>query len=393
MSIKAKKEYLIAVRERYKKSSKKQKGLILDEFCQVCEYSRSYAIRILRGRITPRRLKPGRKPIYGPEVKKHLVNLWESCGRVCSKKLKAAIPLWLPFYKPSIELSEASKKLLLQVSAASIDRFLKLERLEKKKGMSTTKGNMWIKNNIPIKKLDAKILKPGHMEADTVSHCGDSASGEFISSLTLTDVYSNWTENRAVWTKQSENILPALKEIDRALPFDMCAYTADNGHEVLNKAIRNYLVNERRGQKVFPKRGRPYKKNDNCYVEQKNWTHVRSLFGYARLDDPILVLIMNEIYRAYWNPLQNYFMPMTKLKEKRRIGAKIKKTYLEPKTPCQRLLESDDVCQADKKRLIDKRKCINPFDLKLRMDEKLKEFGKLVEISEVNRNVLKKIAS
>ena len=281
----------------------------------------------------------------------------------------------------------------MSVSAASIDRFLKDQRVEIRRGLSTTKGSQWIKNNIPLKKLDQKITSPGHIEADTVSHCGDLAAGEFVSSLTMTDVFSNWTENRAVWTKNHEGILAALKQIDSDLPFDMCAYTADNGKEVLNKAIKNYLVNERCGRKVYPKRGRPYKKNDNCYVEQKNWTHVRSLFGYSRLDDKIFVAIMNEIYRAYWNPLQNFFMPMTKLKEKRRVGAKIKKSYMELKTPCQRLLESPEVSRADKRRLREKQKALNPFTLRMMLDKKLQEFFRLVDIENERRRWHKKTVS
>jgi hypothetical protein len=391
MSIKARREYLIAIKERYKKSSKKHKGLILDEFCEVCNYSRSYAIRILTSTRLPEKLKAGRKSIYGPEVLKHLIALWDLSGCLCSRNFKVAIEHWLDFYKPSSGMSDATEQLLLQISPATIDRHLKLQRQVKQKGKSTTKGSNWIKNNIPLKKLDQKITEPGHIEADTVSHCGDSALGPFISSLTMTDVFSGWTDNRASWTKKIEGVLESLKEIDQALPFDMLAYTADNGTEVLNKEIKHYLQN-RQGHRVNPKRGRPYKKNDNCFVEQKNWTHVRSLFGYARLDDKIFVPLMNEIYRVYWNPLQNYFTPTMKLKDKTRIGSKIKKTYYKPQTPYQRLMESESISKRVKYQLQERKKTLNPIYLKQQLDKKLGEFFRLIEIDVQKKIMLEKSA-
>lgn len=379
MTIKARKEYLIAIRERYQKSTKKQKTLILNEFCEVCKYSRSYAIRILNGQVSAGRLKPGRKTTYAPIVE-HLKQLWELMGGICSKNMKAAIPLWLNYYKPFPRLTHKEVKLLKQISPATIDRLLKPYKGGCTRGLSTTSGSMWIKNNIPLKNLDSKITEPGHIESDTVSHCGNSAAGEFISTLTMTDVFSNWTENRAVWTKQGERVLGAIKAIDSVLPFDMQAYSADNGNEVLNKGVRDYFLHERAGRRFKPTRGRPYKKNDNCYVEQKNHTHVRCLFGYDRLDDQIFVVMMNEIYRVYWNPIKNFFIPMAKLKEKKRVGSKIIKIYDEPKTPYQRLLESEYLSKGDRRRLKERFMGINPISFKRNLDKKLKIFRKAVEI-------------
>lgn len=389
MSIKARREYLAAIRERYQKSCKKGKTAILDEFCKICGYSRSYAIRILNSQAQPRVRKPGRKPIYNESVLVHLKALWEATGRVCSKKLKAAIPIWLKFYKPEEAISPQSRELLLRISPATIDRILYPHRKLTQKGKSTTSGSIWIKNNIPLKTLDQKIKTPGHIEADTVSHCGDNASGAFVSTLTMTDVFSAWTENRATWTKKGDGVLETIKEIDRGLPFNMCAYTADNGNEVLNKDIKDYFQNRPEGR-ITPKRGRPYKKNDNCYVEQKNWTHVRSLFGYHRLDDKIFVPLMNEVYRAYWNPLQNFFMPMAKLKEKKRIGSKIVKTYKEYKTPFQRLIESDQLSTRERRKLIDRKNGLNPFTLRREMEKKLEQIMKLADIRNKDRDIIER---
>jgi hypothetical protein len=394
MSIKARREYLIAIRERYKKSSKKEKGLILDEFCSVCGYDRNYAIRILGSLQLPRRLKPGRKPIYGPEVTRHLIALWKLTGMICSKNLKAAIPDWIGFYAKEHALSERTKKLLLQMSAATMDRHLRPEKVRYPKRISTTSsgpGN-WIKNNIPLKKLDHKVTKPGHVEADTVSHCGDSAVGPFVSSLTITDVYSDWTENRAVWRKVAENVVDALKDIDEALPFEMREYTADNGTEVLNKEVKSYLQN-RAGHRVNPKRGRPYKKNDNCFVEQKNWTHVRSIFGYERIDDKIFVPLMNEIYKVYWGPLKNFFTPTRKMESKRRSGSRVVKQYGQPKTPYQRLVESEALSAGQKYKLRQRKETMNPLYLRRELDRKLASILRLIDLEASKKKAIEKSAS
>lgn len=386
MSHQARIEYLKAVILRYKLSTKKEKSLILNEFCAVCGYSRSYASRILNKEISPKLHKRGCKAKYGPEVIKHLIALWELTGRICSKRMKFAIPLWLPFYDQIHNLDKKTKQLLLEISPSTIDRALSKHKRTNLKGLSSTKGSSWIKQNIPLKKLGAKAYKPGFMEVDTVAHCGSSLVGSFVYSLTMTCINSDWTENRAVWTKDSKEVLSAIKELDRSLPFEMYAYSSDNGKELLNKHVKNYFENERPGEKVKPQRGRPYKKNDQCYVEQKNFTHVRNLFGYDRYDDRILVPLMNEIYRAFWNPLMNYFTPTMKLKEKKRVGSKIVKIYeKELKTPAQRLLENEYITNRDKQRIKAKLANTNPITLKKMMEERLKKIQKIIDINNINR--------
>jgi hypothetical protein len=378
MSIELRREYLIAIQERYKIAPKKVKSLILNEFCANCPYSRKYAIRILNGKIKPRIKKPGPKPKYNQEFAQVLFNLWLQMKKMCSKNLKAAFPLWLPF---AYNLDVKTKELLMKISASTIDRLLKpfKERFNRRKGISTTVPA--VKHKIPIKLLDGDVKQPGFIEADTVAHCGESAAGSFVNTLTMTDLYSGWTENRATWTKSSSGVLDLIKSLEKELPFRVLGFACDNGTEFLNENLYDFWNN--RFPRVEFVRRRPYKKNDAAHVEQKNFTHVRELFGYNRFDYQKLVTHMNEIYRVYWNPLCNFFTPVMKLVSKQRIGSKIVKKYDQPKTPYQRLLESSHLSNNYKKDLRNKIEGKNPFYLHAQLTEKLKLFKQLVE--ELNR--------
>lgn len=380
MPIEFKRAYLEEIRYRYKKSTKKSKGMILDEFCRVCDLSRKHAIKILNGSINPRKRRPGPKSKYQREdVLKALKELWSLMSQICSKKMVVGFIDWLPFYEARDEV----KLLLLQMSASTIDRLLRSHRSPLQRGKSATRASL-IKNRIPLKLLDGQITMPGYFEADTVAHCGNSLAGEFGNSLTMTDLYSGWTENRALWTKTGEKVVQQLKDIEERLPFAMIGVATDNGSEFINDEVLGYLTT--REAPVNMIRRRPYKKNDNAHVEQKNWTHVRQLFGYDRVDEAILVPMMNEIYRAYWNPLQNYFIPVLKLKSKERIGGRVKKLYDIPQTPFKRLLGSSYVPEAEKAKLKDNYCTKNPIYLKKEMDKKLKVFFELVdEIKRRNR--------
>lgn len=382
MPIEFRRAYLEEIRFRYKNSTKKQKKFILNEFCEVCSYTRKHAIKILNGSLNPRIKRPGPKSKYKREdVLLALKELWGLMSQMCSKKMVVAFKDWLSFY----ECKDEVKLLLLQMSASTVDRLLRSHRAPLQRGKSSTRASL-IKNRIPLKLLEGEVVIPGYLEGDTVAHCGNSLSGDFGNSLTLTDLLSGWTENRALWTKTAEKVVAQMKDIEDRLPFTMIGLATDNGNEFLNEKMIDYLQN--REAPVNMVRRRPYKKNDNAHVEQKNWTHVRQLFGYDRVDDPILIALMNEIYRAYWNPLQNYFTPVLKLKSKERIGGRIKKKYDEPKTPCNRLLESSYVSEADKARLKDNYYSKNPIYLKKEMDKKLKEFFKLVDDIKIrNRSI------
>lgn len=374
MPIKFRREYLNTIRERYKNALKKRhKSEILNEFCSICGYDRKYAIRILNNQVEPRLYRPGPKPIYNHQVVHHLKILWEAMHRMCAKNMVVAIPLWMPFYK---DVDAATEVLLLQVSASTIDRLLKPHKVQWRRGLSLTDQSL-LKSRIPIQLLDKDVNEPGFMEADTVAHCGDSGEGKFASSLTVTDLFSGWTENRATMTKKAELIVEQMKRIRSCLPFQMLGLATDNGSEFLNEEMLAYAKDK--AEPFMFVRRRAYKKNDNAHVEQKNFTHVRELFGYERIDDMQILLLMNEIYQAYWNPLWNYFTPMMKLVKKERIKSKIKKTYDQPKTPYQRLLETDRLTIQEKRKLKEAYASKNPFFLKKELDRKLKIFHQLVE--------------
>ena len=374
MSNEVKRILLQKLKLRYLKGSRRQKSLILDEFCATTELSRKHAIRLLNNEIKSHREHPGPKYKYGPDVRKHVVILWESCGRICSKKMVAAIKLWLPFYEG---VSDDTRLLLKQISSSTIDRILQSHRALVAKGRSLTRESM-LKNKIPIKLLDSKVDEPGFIEADTVAHCGTSMAGEFVNTLTMTDIFSAWTEVRAVWGKQSREVLNAIKAVENVLPFKIKGFASDNGNEFLNNDLWTYFDN--RPAKVHFVRRRPYKKNDNAHVEQKNWTHVRQLLGYDRLDLQWDVDYINDLYQNYWLPLWNFFTPVMKLKSKTRVGGRIIKVHDDPRTPYERLLESPHLSQEEKQALMARREHLNPFGLRNELEKKLKWYFRIVDI-------------
>lgn len=377
MSIEAAKEYLIQIWERYRNSSKKEKQKILNEFCSVCGYSRKYAIRILsKNPHRSRGNKPGPKPTYNPEsLLPHLKTLWFQMEQMGAKKMVAALPHWLPHFNDK-NFTPAIKSKVLAMSASTIDRLLKPIKGNALRGLATTKPGSLIKKRIPIQTVDWNIKQPGFLEADTVAHCGDAIAGEYAHSVTMTDIHSGWTENRATWTKASGGVQEQIKDIEKKLPFDILGFDCDNGSEFLTYNLMDYFLKGRVTPVKFT-RSRPYQKNDQAYVEQKNWTHVRQLFGYDRLDGRDLVDLMNDIYKNEWNLLHNYFIPQIKLIEKIRFGGKIKKKYDKPKTPYQRILDSADIDIETKQELVTRYRNLNPFELKARLEEKLKVFSNL----------------
>jgi len=227
-----------------------------------------------------------------------------------------------------------------------------------------------LKHQIPIRTDNWDVTVPGYLEADTVAHCGNSLEGEFIWSVTYTDIYSGWTTNRAVWNKGAAGVVEATRDVEAALPFAVLGFDCDNGSEFLNWHLVSYFAE--RENKVGFTRSRPYHKNDNGHVEQKNWTHVRQLLGYDRLEDPALREQINALYRDIWEPFHNYFCPSAKLLSKDRHGAKIKRRHDRPMTPCDRLLASPNVSESAKKKLRQTRAALNPFELQRRLDAALR---------------------
>jgi len=375
--------YLEAVRDRYREGDRKSKSVILGEFCKVCGYNRKYAIRLLnRRRKRGPRARPGRKPIYEePELLKVLKRIWLASDQMCSKKLVAIMPLWLPFYEKAHEkISTEVARKLLSVSAATIDRLLLPTRLKcRPKGLGGTKPGRLLRNQIPIRTDNWDITQPGFVEADTVAHCGNSLAGDFIWSLTLTDIHSGWTECRATWNNGATGVITQIKDIERGLAFPLMGFDCDNGSEFLNHHLLRYFTNHK--PKVKFTRSRPYQKNDNAHVEQKNWSFVRQLLGYDRLDNPQLVKLINSLYTNEWSQYQNHFCPTFKLLKKIRIGSKYKKTYERPQTPFQRLINSSHIAPDKKNQLRACHKILNPFILKTKIERKLKEIFSLIPVT------------
>lgn len=372
MSGKSKREYLEKIRWRYQHSGKRRKSLILDEFCQVCGYERKYAIKLL-GRDKPwGRKRPGPKRRYGADVVEALKVIWLAADRMCSKRLKAVLGLWLRYYEKNHgALQPKLRQKLLDLSAATMDRLLASIRVKYcGKGLSGTKPGSLLKNQIAIRTDNWDIHQPGFLEADSVAHCGNSLAGDFVWSVVFTDICTTWTATRAVWNKGAEGIKKQTAEVEEKLPFELLGFDCDNGSEFLNHHLIGYLQD--RKKPVQFTRSRPYHKNDNAHVEQKNWTHVRQLLGYERFDNPKLVDLLNDLYAKEWNAYQNFFCPSVKLIEKKRIGSKYKKRYDKPQTPYQRTLVSKDVSSEQKKRLQQIFEPLDPFELKKTIERKLK---------------------
>ena len=377
MVLRSRREYLEAIRLRYRRADKSTKSLILDEFSATCGYNRKYAIRLLRRHQTPaeskQRKQPGPKGLYrDEELLIVLKRIWLATEQMCSKKLKAALPLWLPFYEPEYEpLNPAVRQKLLSISSATIDRLLRPLRISSNKGRCATKPGTLLKNQIPIRTDHWDVSKPGFFEADTVAHCGNSMAGDFINSLTFTDIHTSWTENRAVWGRGSQGVVREIKDIEAGLPFPILGFDCDNGSEFLNHHLVSYFTDRPKNPVQFT-RSRAYRKNDNAFVEQKNWTHVRQLLGYDRLDNKAVIPLLNSLYKNEWCLFNNFFCPSMKLKEKQRINSRYRKSYDFPQTPYQRIIASSYVSDATRTNLDKLYTSLNPFKLKAGIEDKLR---------------------
>jgi transposase InsO family protein len=377
MSRKSIREYFKAIYGRYLKASKKLKHVILDEFCSNTGYNRKYAIRKLNG---PAPGKPEsihrrrRKHTYGSEVLSILASVWEAAGYPCSVRLRVLIRLWMPWIRNRFRVNQQIEKQLLSISARQIDRRLKNRKVQiGKRIYGRTKPGTLLKHHIPIKTDNWDIKTPGWTEVDTVSHSGNNAEGKFAYTINQTDILTTWVESRAVLGKAEDVMVEGLDEMAHALPFDLKGLDSDNGSEFVNWHLWRYC----KRNKIQPFRGRPYKKDDNAHIEQKNWTHVRKLLGWDRYDTQEAVDAMNDLYRNELRLFMNLFMPSMKLLRKERIGAKVKRLYDKPQTPFQRVIASkhgDPAKIAELKKLYN---ALNPFDLVQTIENKLDRLSKL----------------
>jgi hypothetical protein len=390
MSLSSKRESLARIHGRYQRAGHPHKTRILDEFCATCDYHRKAALRLLN---RPLRTAPpkrsGPKVLYAPaEVLPVLKAIWLASDQLCSKLLKAALPEWLDHHeRRGAPLPEAFKKKLLKISPAQIDRLLRPSRVQHpKKGIGATRPGTLLRHEVPTRGGPPDTTRPGSVEADTVAHCDDSTEGDYANSLTFTELCSGWTENRAVWNKSAESVLVQLKELEQVVPYVMKDFHTDNGGEFLNWALHRHLTG--RAVKMPWTRSRAYRKNDNAHCEQKNWTHVRQLFGHERFGHPELVPLMNDLYAKEWSQFTNHFKPTFKLLRREKKGGRTVRIYeKQPRTPYQRLLESPDIPEATKAKLRAQHATLDPFELKKTIEVKLKKF--FTVLSNLNRESTK----
>jgi len=364
----SKREYLARIKDRYRHADRKGKSRILDEFCAVCGHHRKHAIRILNADQRLRKKKPGRSRRYGTSLIRILEDIWLNAGCPCSARMAGMIRLWLPWYeKRHGELDGQDRQKLETIPARTLDRLLLVTRRKHgHRGLSGTRhGTDLLKNKIPIKISHHDVDQPGFIQADTVAHGGDSTEGDFIWSLTFTDVFTGWTFNGAVWNKGQEGVFGLLRQFEEQLPFPVRGFHTDNGGEFLNHHLHRYYLE--RDTPVEMTRTRPGRKNDNPHVEQKNYTHVRLLLGYHRIGNPDLVQPINCLYEAA-NLLNNFFCTTRRLILKERRGARYYKRYDQPATPCERLLAVKQLYPIQEADLITQSMAADPYQLRTFID-------------------------
>ena len=376
MGSKGRWEYLRAIYERYQRAGRKDKKVILSEFCANTGYNRKYAIRLLNGPYPEQRRRPprGRGLSYMQETVAVLTSVWEAAGYPWSVRLKALLPAWMPWIRKRFRLQTEVEKQLLKISARQIDRRLKPAKTQRRRRIyGRTKPGYLLKHHIPVKTDRWDVQNPGFTEVDLVSHSGNSASGEFAHTLNVTDIHTTWTESGAVLGRGEEAVQRALNEIAEELPFPLLGVDSDNGSEFINWHLKRWCEQKN----IQMTRGRPYKKDDNAHVEQKNWTHVRKLLGWERYDTHEAVEAMNDLYRNELRLWLNLFLPSVKLLHKVRVGSKVRRVYEGPRTPWERVRDCPQAHQAQLARLENLRKSLDPFQLARTIERKLERIYRL----------------
>lgn len=381
--------YLREIHRRYGKASRKKKTEILAEFVKNCRYNRKYAIRILNAPLQDERKagKPRRQK-YSEKAIKILEMIWEKAGYPWSVRLKAMLPDWMPSAKKRYDIDPKTEQELLAISPRQMDRRLGPKRLKMRRRIyGTTKPGALLKNQIPIRTKNWDIKKAGYVEIDTVAHCGNSLEGDFIYTLNQTDIHTTWTEQVAVMGKGAYEVQQGVEEMRRRLPFDLKGIDSDNGSEFINYHLLSYCLQFK--PPLDFTHSRPYEKEDQGHVEQKNFTHVRKMFGWDRYDTLEVKELMNDLYRNELHLWQNLFQPSVKLKKKVRKGSRIIRKYDEARTPFRRVLackQSDPQKTAVLQKLFE---TIDPFELSERLDQKLQRIYRKASQRVGNRMGLK----
>jgi len=370
-------EYLKAIYERYRKAGRKGKKVILSEFCSNTGYHRKYAIRLLNGpRPEKQRTRRERRRglSYHQETLVVLTAVWEAAGYPWSVRLKALLPQWMPWMRKRFRLRPEIEKQLLKISPRQMDRRLKAQKTQRRRRLyGRTKPGYLLKHHIPVKTDRWDVQSPGFTEADLVSHSGHSASGEFAHTLNVTDIHTTWTESLAVLGRGEEAVQRGLNDIATTLPFPLLGVDTDNGSEFINHHLKRWCDL----RQIQFTRGRPYKKDDNAHIEQKNWTHVRKLLAWDRYDTHEAVAAMNDLYRNELRLWMNLFLPSVKLLKKVRVGAKVRRRYEGPRTPFERVKACAQTDPQQVAQLEQLRKRLDPFQLSRAIERKLERISRL----------------
>jgi len=372
-------EYAQAVRSRYLRASKVDKGKMLDEFMQVTDLHRKAAIRLLNRANQPRRGKRrGRPRRYGSDVAGMLKAIWEASDRLCSKRLQPFLPEMVRILRQHGEqrINAFLEEQLCQMSPSSIDRLLRpYRRIGGRKSFSTTRPGSLLKSCIPIRTFaDWQENKSGFMETDLVAHCGESAEGFYLNTLCAVDVASGWTECLPVWGKWQEKVRQSVHRMRQHLPFPLLGIDSDNGSEFINRCFYNYC----RDEKITFTRSRAYKKNDSCHVEQKNGNVVRRFVGYDRYASKAAFECLGRVYDLV-RLFINFFQPTMKLVSKSRHGARVHKVYDTARTPYHRLVQSGVLTETKQAELSATYNGLNPVLLLNQINDNLEKLWQMTD--------------
>ncbi len=391
LTMKARQEVTAATAGKYRRARKKEKRAILDHFIATTGYSRWYARFVLRHHgkrdvideqtvlvaDARKRGQRQRPRFYDDKVRAALIKIWRIMDYICGKRLVAILPelVWKLEQHGELRCDAQTRKKLLRISAATIDRLLRPERRKYElRGRSRTRPGTLLKHQIPIRTFsDWDENRPGFVEVDLVAHDGGLAAGDYCQTLDLTDIATTWTETAAVRNKAQVWVFEALQKLRKNLPFPLLGLDSDNGGEFINAHLERYC----KEQQISFTRSRPYRKNDNCFVEQKNYSVVRRAVGYARYDTAEQLQLLNELY-SYLRLYTNFFVPSMKLKSKERNGSRVKKRYDEAQTPYQRVLASPHVSKQSQRQLRAKYETLNPAALKRKLDTLVQRLTKTV---------------
>jgi hypothetical protein len=374
-------EVLKKLRRRYESAGQEHKRKLLDQAQELLGYHRKSAIRALRAPVAvcAPRIITGRPVRYAPSLLlRWLRPIWAATDYACGRRLVAMLPEWIPAYEQhERRLPGEARERLLQASARTLDRLLEPLRGQGA-GRSLTRPGTLLRHQIPIRGSVWEEGKAGWLEVDTVALCGGSVAGEFVWMVDGVDYVTAWVEVRAMWGRGQVGTLAALQDVEASLPFALLGLDSDNGGEFLNHHVLSWL--QKRQRPVFMTRSRPYKKDDNAHVEQKNWTHIRQCFGYERHDNPAVVAPINALVKGAYGQLHNYFHASLQLERKEREEGRVRRIYGAAQTPLARVLASAQVTAQTKQRLRQEKAGLNPFALKQAVDRGLKEIAALRQV-------------